>query len=74
MAEQLLGESRTVEAKVAAFGPIRAEGQFVSGYAGGGDYGSGQFLETRGIGGDEIVPHVDGDAVAGLIEGRVSTL
>ncbi|CAB1107803.1 unnamed protein product [Ectocarpus sp. CCAP 1310/34] len=70
VAEQLLGESRTVEEKVAAFGPIRAEGQFVSGYAGGGDYGSGQFLETRGIGGDEIVPHVDDDAVAGLIEGR----
>ncbi|CAN0330721.1 unnamed protein product [Ectocarpus sp. 12 AP-2014] len=70
VAEQLLGESRTVEEKVAAFGPIRAEGQFVSGYAGGGDYGSGQFLETRGIGGEEIVPRVDGDAVAGLIEGR----
>lgn len=74
MAEELLGESRTVEEKVTAFGRIRAEGQFVSGYAGGGDYGSDQFLETRGIGGDEIAPHVDGDAAAGVIEGRVSSL
>lgn len=72
-AEHLLGETRTVEEKIEAYGTMRDyEEGVVSGYAGGGDYGKDQFLETRGRGGNEIAPEIGGDTATDVIEGRVS--
>lgn len=72
-AEHLLGESRSVEEKMEDFGPMQNYDEgVVSGYAGGGGYGSDQFLETRGGGGGEIVPKIAGDIAPDVIEGRVS--
>lgn len=72
-AEYLLGESRTVEEKMNDFGQMQNYDEgVVSGYAGGGDYGSDQFLETRGGGGDEIFPKIADDVAPDVIEGRVS--
>lgn len=72
-AEALLGETRSVEEKMAAFGAMQDhERGVVSGYAGGGDYGDDQFLETRGRGGGEIAPPIDADTAPDVLEGRVS--
>lgn len=72
-AEVLLGETCSVEEKMAAFGAMRDhERGVVSGYAGGGDYGDDQFLETRGRGGDEITPPIDAETTPDILEGRVS--
>lgn len=46
----------------------------VSGYAGGGDYGTDQFLETRGAGKGEIVPKIGADVATAVVGGRVSKL
>lgn len=72
-AEKLLGESRTVEEKMRIYGQMQNYNEgVVSGYAGGGHYGSDQFLETRGAGGGALVPDIDGDVAPEVIEGRVS--
>ena len=72
-AEALLGDTRSVEEKMAAFGAMRDhERGVVSGYAGGGDYGDDQFLETRGRGGGEIAPPIDAGTAPDVLEGRVS--
>lgn len=72
-AEALLGDTRSVEEKMAAFGAMRDhERGMVSGYAGGGDYGDDQFLETRGLGGGEIAPPIDAGTAPDVLEGRVS--
>lgn len=72
-AEHLLGESRSVDEKIEAFGAMRDyEEGVVSGYAGGGDYGTDQFLETRGKGGEEIAPVIEAHIAPDVIEGRVS--
>lgn len=74
-AEYLLGEFRTVEEKRADFGQMQNfEEGIVSGYAGGGDYGSDQFLETRGAGEGEIIPEIGADVAPAVIRGRVSAL
>lgn len=74
-AEYLLGEFRTVEEKQADFGPMQNYDEgIVSGYAGGGDYGTDQFLETRGAGEGEIIPNMSADVAPAVIGGRVSTL
>lgn len=63
-----------MEEKMEQFGPMQNYDEgVVSGYAGGGDYGSDQFLETRGAGEGEIVPPICADVVPAVIEGRVST-
>ena len=73
-AEALLGETRSVEEKMAAFGAMRDhERGVVSGYAGGGDYGDDQFLETRGRGEGEIGAPIDAETAPAVLEGRVST-
>ncbi|CAM9516456.1 unnamed protein product [Scytosiphon promiscuus] len=70
-AEKLLGESRTVEEKMRIYGQMQNYNEgVVSGYAGGGHYGSDQFLETRGAGGGELVPDIDGAIAPEVIEGR----
>lgn len=72
-AECLLGQSRTVEEKLESFGAMRGyEEGVVAGYAGGGDYGSDQFLETRGEGGGEITPSVGETTAPDVVSGRVS--
>lgn len=72
-AEALLGETHSVPEKMAAFGAMRDhERGVVSGYAGGGDYGDDQFLETRGRGGGEIAPAIDAETAPDVLEGRVS--
>lgn len=72
-AEYLLGEFRTVEEKAKDFGQMQTYDEgIVSGYAGGGDYGTDQFLETRGAGKGEIVPKIDADVAPAVIGGRVS--
>lgn len=72
-AEYLLGESRTVEEKMKDYGRMQNYDEgVVSGYAGGGDYGSDQFLETRGGGGGEIFPKIADDVAPDVIAGRVS--
>lgn len=74
-AEYLLGEFRTVEEKTKDFGLMQTYDEgIVSGYAGGGDYGTDQFLETRGAGEGEIVPKISADIAPAVIGGRVSTL
>lgn len=71
--EHLLGESRTVEEKMEAFGAMQDyEEGVVSGYAGGGDYGTDQFLETRGKGGEDIAPEIEAHVAPDVVEGRVS--
>ncbi|CAM9991354.1 unnamed protein product, partial [Hapterophycus canaliculatus] len=70
-AEKLLGESRTVEEKMRIFGQMQNYNEgVVSGYAGGGHYGSDQFLETRGAGSGKLVPGIDGDVAPEVVEGR----
>lgn len=72
-AEYLLGDFRTREEKTRDFGQMRKhEEGVVSGYAGGGNYGSDQFLETRGAGNGEVVPAVGADVAPAVVEGRVS--
>lgn len=71
-AEELLGESRTVEEKEHTFGRMQHyDGGVVAGYVGGADYGDDQYLETRGSGAGAIVPAVGGSTSADVIEGRV---
>eukprot|EP00903_Cladosiphon_okamuranus_P012123 g11375.t1 len=70
-AEYLLGEFRTVEEKQADFGPMQTYGEsIVSGYAGGGDYGTDQFLETRGAGEGKIIPSMSADVAPAVVGGR----
>lgn len=72
-AEDLLGESRTVEEKEQVFGAMQAyDGGVVAGYAGGESYGNDQFLETRGNGGGRVVPAVDEALLPNVRAGRVS--
>lgn len=74
-AEFLLGDTRTEEEKIDDFGQMQNHDEgVVSGYAGGGDYGPDQFLETRGGGDGEIVPKIPGDVARDVIHGRVSEL
>lgn len=74
-AEYLLGEFRTVEEKTKAFGQMQSYDEgIVSGYAGGGDYGTDQFLETRGAGKGAIIPNIDAEVAPAVIGGRVSAL
>ena len=71
-ADTLLGETLSVDDKLATFGPMRDyERGVVTGYAGGGDYGSDQFLETRGRGPGTLVPEMDAETTMLVIEGRV---
>lgn len=70
-AEDLLGESRTVEEKEQVFGAMQAyDGGVVAGYAGGESYGNDQFLETRGNGGGRVVPAVDEALLPNVRAGR----
>lgn len=72
-AEALLGETRTTEEKESAFGTMREyDCGGVAGYAGGENYGDDQFLETRGRGGDVIVPALGKEKSSGVNAGRVS--
>lgn len=72
-AEALLGETRTTEEKESAFGIMREHDcGGVAGYAGGENYGDDQFLETRGRGGDVIVPALDKEKSSCVNAGRVS--
>lgn len=74
-AERLLGETRTVEEKLEAFGAMRDyEEGVISGYAGGGDYGTDQFLETRGRGAGQLAPEIDNATAPDLVDGRVRTI
>lgn len=71
-AESLLGDARSVDEKLEAFGPMQDNGGGgVTGYAGGGGYEFDEFLETRGCGPGTLVPEIEADAALCIMEGRV---
>lgn len=71
-AEDLLGDARTVDEKLETFGSMLDNGGgVVTGYAGGGDYGFDEFLETRGRGPGILVPEIEADTALRVMEGRV---